>query len=1218
MAKQISAEMATNLTLDVTSAKHSLNELTTSVRQSTNEWKVQEAQLRSAGDAIGASEAKYRGLSHTVEEQKTKVEALKQALANNNTETKKGQQQQDFLTKEFQKAQQQLNNYQGQLEKATQAYTYQQTGLAKLNEEVKHNTALTDARVQKLQAEGRIEEAQKVRLEGLRNTQSNYTKILEIQKNELSKLAESGDKSSESYRRQELRVEEMGARLAKVSAQMRSMNTVDVEPKVSGLIAFRERLKDVREQTKQTGSTLKETFQGTFFGNLAIQGIQSMVFGLKSATEAGMEFNKEQDTMVTVWTALTTHVPQDGKELVKYINDLSQHSIYAAENINEMAQSFYHVHSNVDETKRWTDAFVALGSTLHMTGPQLSESGEMFAKIIAGGKASAEDMSVMINRFPMFGEALQEATGKSMKQLYDMSAHGKLTAEVFEKTIDFLGKKYKDGTAEAMTSFQGMNMYISSRWKKLWGDITMTSFKSSKEQTAIISNLLSDKSITEYAKQISSGLSTVFTSVFKVLNYIKNNKNTILDITSNLKTIIGTIANGAWITFKGILKGIGSAFGIFSGSSKKAISPLKQVDLILKAIASHKDALKVLGGVLVGIFAVKKLTNFVLGIKKINDALKITTLISKANPFFLIVGAITAVVFALVELYKHNKKFRAFVDGIIKAIKEFISSGLSWFGDFFSNVGSGFGRLYKSISKTVSRLVGDVLNYFKNCFDTVVNVFKFFVDLFTGHWSNLGKDVKNIVNSLIATVKSYFKLGYDWINTLTGGWLGKMTGGFNNLSTGVTKIFSSMWDGIKGLAKDGINGVIGIINGGISGIDGVIHTFGGPKQALGLIPKFANGTGGAPAGLAVVNDENTADPREAIIDNGGDVHILSGRNKVVNFAGGETVIPASVTRQMFPHFAKGTGNWFTGAVDWVKDKFNDITEFLKHPLKSLTNIMDHTISSALGGASTFVSSLAPAAGKAFVNAIVEPIKKLLGKINDDGGGSQANPGGAGVQRWADLVKKALAANGLSTDTSMVARVLRQIKTESGGNAGVTQPGADPDGDGSGPAIGLMQTKRATFNANKFAGHGDIFNGYDNILAGLHYAKARYGASLSFLGNGHGYANGGLIDRHGLYEIGEGNKPEMVIPLDKFKSSRAISLLNKAVNTVAANNGVSVQHDSNEGGLTQEQGDLIISLLAKLVSQGDSPLPAVISADGVYQAVLNKQKQSQTARNLAMG
>src|SRR5699024_2887267 len=137
--------------------------------------------------------------------------------------------------------------------------------------------------------------------------------------------------------------------------------------------------------------------------------------------------------------------------------------------------------------------FIRLGSTLHMTNDQLAEAGEQFAKIVAGGKANAEDMSVMINRFPMFGEALQKVTGKSMQQLYEMSAQGKLTAKDFTEALDYLSNKYKGSTEEAMTSFTGMSMYIKSRWQVLWGEVTSQGFKGSKKLAEDMRDILSDK-----------------------------------------------------------------------------------------------------------------------------------------------------------------------------------------------------------------------------------------------------------------------------------------------------------------------------------------------------------------------------------------------------------------------------------------------------------------------------------------------------------------------------------------------------------------------------------------------------------------------------------------------------------------------------------------------------------------------------------------------------
>lgn len=561
-------------------------------------------------------------------------------------------------------------------------------------------------------------------------------------------------------------------------------------------------LKAIKEQAERTGDKfrrLKDIMIGTFVANAVMGGVNAITNGLKEMTKAGMEYNKEQDTMKTVWTALTTEAPQDGKELVDYINNLSQHSIYAADNINEMAQSFYHVHSNVEETKKWTDAFVALGSTLHMTGPQISESGEMFAKIVAGGKASAEDMTVMINRFPMFGEALQKATGKSMKELYAMSAAGKLSATQFTEALDYLGEKYKGGTAEAMTSMQGMSMYLKSRLSVLSGEVMKSSFNMSKSATAALQSITSDDSMKKFAESIGSAMGSVLGGISKIITYIDKNKDAIIGIIGNVKTIIGLIASGVWETFKDTINLIGTAFGKVSGNSGKAADPLKTVNNLLEEIANHKSALKALGSVMVALFATKKIYGFIAGIdatvKSMKELLivqkiaglmdsyklaqaaaaggtsKLTLaqtalgLAMKSIPLVAIIGGIVAVGAAFYELYKHNEKFKDFVDGIVKSI------------------GNAFGK--------VAKVAGDLFNSFKEAMkpitDSLIVLGMSIGEVFGDSWKALTKAFKPFV--------TLFKSMFDGV----GERISKLAKPFEELGGKVGKVFSSLKDSLTDL-----------------------------------------------------------------------------------------------------------------------------------------------------------------------------------------------------------------------------------------------------------------------------------------------------------------------------------------------------------------------------------------------------------------------------------
>lgn len=219
-------------------------------------------------------------------------------------------------------------------------------------------------------------------------------------------------------------------------------------------------------------------------------------------------------------------------------------------------------------------------------------------------------------------------------------------------------------------------------------------------------------------------------------------------------------------------------------------------------------------------------------------------------------------------------------------------------------------------------------------------------------------------------------------------------------------------------------------------------------------------------------------------------------------------------------------------------------------------------------------------------------------------GEPANPSGDGVGRWKPYVKKALAANGLSTSSAMINRVLRQISTESHGDPKIIQPGKDPDGDGSGPAKGLMQVKQGTFDAWSKPGHKNILNGYDNLLAGLAYAKHTYGPSLSYLGNGHGYANGGLSLTEKLAHISEGNRPEMIIPLGADKHSRALELLNETTRIVKGND------DAEEDTKTNQLLSTIIAILSSLA--GSDKLDTIT---GLIRALIAQPTEHTTKVDL---
>lgn len=239
---------------------------------------------------------------------------------------------------------------------------------------------------------------------------------------------------------------------------------------------------------------------------------------------------------------------------------------------------------------------------------------------------------------------------------------------------------------------------------------------------------------------------------------------------------------------------------------------------------------------------------------------------------------------AINSLYKHNKKFHKWVDGLVKGFKNAWKGVVKWFSKlgkniqkswkgmtkwfknlgknmakglksswksmtkWFSNIGKGIKKAWRSMTSWFSKLGKGMSKGLKATWHGVV---KFF--------SNIGKNVKHAWNSMT----SFFsKLGKNTANFFKRPWKA-ITGWFKNIISGIESAWDGFWDHISGPIK-------------------TLHKLFTGKLKVGSL-HLANGTDwkhkyGYPAILNDGSDSPATGNREGILNPDGTVEVQNGVN----------------------------------------------------------------------------------------------------------------------------------------------------------------------------------------------------------------------------------------------------------------------------------------------------------------------------------------------------
>lgn len=1159
--------MSTEIALDTLQAADSIKRLTQLVNSSTNAWKAQESQMRSAGDYLGAAQAKYEGLSNTIQNQQQKIEKLKQEQSQLKGSTVEVAEQYLKYQQQIDQATTRLAALENQQRQAKQSLDYHKSGLAELQKEYKAQNEASDTYIKRLKAEGKEDEARQEQLKQYKGSIANLNKQYETQKEMLERIATQAGKTSDEYRKQKQRLDETATSLAHArNAADRLNDEIEQSQRSSTFIGHLKesfhRLGNEIDDTEQKTSRLKGIFGATFTANLISNGFQNALGAIKGKfdeiAQSSSEYVKYQQTMNATWLTLTGNA-EEGKKMVDMTNQMAQAAANSTEMVDGMNQKFYAVTHNTELTKQQTQAILTLQDAFGQTDAAVENFATQWAQMIANGKVSGQDMLSIINVFPEMKQAIKDVAAEQLgianmttEQFAKLQSEGKITSDMAIEALLRTKDKYKDATENFAGTIGGMERTLNSRMPAIIAAFRDPIDKMKNPFLGKVSEWVADKSTEDKFKTLgehsAKGLETIsnaFAKVFnmgdgtdklnsfmdkmiewvdKTSNKIAQNAPKIASFFTELKKGLGYIieigkafGEGVWEATKGIVEGIAGAFKTLNGNSKKSKEPIKGVSDALGEIAKHKEAIQTIGKLFVGYFASKAVLNtskslfgtitdgisnvkkagskvngalnWVMGVrgedavnnklggikkigrgtksafkwtasvatktaklaltgllntaKFVGNGIKLAFNFSKANPLILIATAVIGISTALYELYKHNKKFKKFVDDLAKNAKKAFDNIVKWFKDIpknlsktWENIKDGAKSGMKNLGSAITGKLSDIGKEWKKGW-------KNSKDYLSDRWDDMKGNTKESIKRLGSSIKDKHDEIHDrWSKTwnkskdfLSDRWddmnadakkkFGKDLKGllFSNLDAigskfqdiwnGIRNGFSDMWNGLKDLAGNGINAVIKIPNDGIDGINGLIHDFGGPKNAIGKIPKvkFADGTGlfssyrnpiTRPT-LATLNDGNDSpetNNQEMVILPNGKSFLPQGRNVEYLLPAGSEVINASELAMLMGvergAYAKGTGFW-SKIWDTTTNVAGSVWNGLKNGVDKFKKMIDFVRSAITDPVGTLAKTFSPNADK------------LAGLFNPLGNALYKKPVGEAKSWWKELWSMANAS-----------------------------------------------------------------------------------------------------------------------------------------------------------------------------------------------------------------
>lgn len=458
--------------------------------------------------------------------------------------------------------------------------------------------------------------------------------------------------------------------------------------------------------------------------------------------------------------------------------------------------------------------------TANAYGVQLDQLCAGYAIMTANGVATAESttyMNSMLNELGKSGtkvsDILKEKTGSSFAELMN-------SGYSLSDCLAIIG----DAATEQGLAFG--DMWSSSEAAKagliLMGD-------SAETFNGTLAEMQNSTGATDTAfEKLKTNSYTIQVAINQLKNTAIELGNAIMSVLAPLLMSLAETISKLTTWFSGLSDGT-KRFIVIIGMVVAAVGPV----LVIVG--------KIMGAVGTIMTVVPKLAGVINTVKTAFAALNTTML---ANPIFLIIAAITALVAAFIYLWNTNEEFRQFWIGLWENIKEVAIAVWTVIKEFFVSAWEAISNAAQTIWNGIKNFFSAIWEGIKTIFTTVLNVISTIVTTYFNIYKTIVTTMFNAIKSVITTVLNAIKTVITTVwNTIKN----VFTTVLNTIKSVVSGAFNSIWNGIKNTVskivesiKTGFNNAVSFIKNlassafqwGADIIQGIVN---GIKSCIGKV-----------------------------------------------------------------------------------------------------------------------------------------------------------------------------------------------------------------------------------------------------------------------------------------------------------------------------------------------------------------------------------------------